>query len=252
MKGDLKLMSIATRSRTRLALLLTLGATAALTAAAVAFAYSGPATLTHPTGNHVSCQDFGYGSDGVFADQGANGTYNQDYTGTPTPVTVTISNYQPGVGQNPATFDWSSSSPIVAVFVKAGSNFDGQNLYTYAAPPSSDQGLESPKPSISHVLFCFTPTAVTLRSFSATRTSRAVLLRWQTGAEVRNLGFNVYRQVGAKRIRVNASLLGANGNATGSTYTLVDRGAARTATRYWLQTVGLGGSRSWTASTLAK
>ncbi len=225
-----------------------IAAAAALAAAATALAYSGPGTVTHPTGNHVSCQDFGYGGNGVFADQGANGTYNKDYTGATTPVTVTISNYQAGIGQNPATFDWSSTSPIVAVFVKAGSNGSGQNLYTYGPAVSSDSGLESPKPTISHVLFCFTPTAVTVRSFVAARTQGGVALRWRTGTGVESLGFNVYRQVGTHRVRLNRTLISAGTSIRGAGYSWLDRRVVRGQSRYWLQAVSVSGSRSWTAS----
>jgi hypothetical protein len=224
----------------------------ALAVAAVAFAYSGPAVVTHPTGNHVSCMDFGYPSNGVFASQGLDGQYNQDHQGTALSVTVTISNYQPGVGQNPATFDWSSTAPISAVFVKAGSNSDPQNLYTYAQAVTSDTGLESPKPTISHVLFCYSPTAVRLQSFSAARTRSGVLLRWRTAAEVSHLGFNVYRQEHGKRIRLNAAMISAGASAgLGHGYRWLDKRAHGAGT-YWLQAVATSGARSWVASANAQ
>ena len=50
-------------------------------------------------------------------------------------------------------FDWSSTTPVQVVFVKAG---PGANLYSYGAGSTGDTGLQSPKPdSISHALFCF-------------------------------------------------------------------------------------------------
>jgi LPXTG-motif cell wall-anchored protein len=57
-----------------------------------------------------------------------------------------------------ATFDWAARDdlgdfPIDIVLVKAG---NGGNQYTYPAPGAvADTGLVSPKPSISHISFCF-------------------------------------------------------------------------------------------------
>jgi hypothetical protein len=92
------------------------------------------------------------------------------------------------------------------------------------------------------------PTAVTLKSFTATRTPRGVLLKWRTAAEVQTLGFNVYREQHGKRVRINrvqvpaASLRGR----TSAAYSLLDRVPASTkAARYWLQAIEMGGSRTW-------
>jgi hypothetical protein len=87
--------------------------------------------------------------------------------------------------------------------------------------------------------------AVTLASFRAVRSHRGVLLRWRTGTEVDTLGFNVFRQQGAKRMRVNRRLLPALGAVAGSSYSFLDRRAPRRAAGYWLQDVSTRGARTW-------
>ena len=46
------------------------------------------------------------------------------------------------------------------------------------------------------------PTAVTLKSFTATQYSEGILLRWKTGYEVNNLGFHVYREENGQLVRL--------------------------------------------------
>jgi len=93
---------------------------------------------------------------------------------------------------------------------------------------------------------CPTGLAVTVSSFSARRTGRAVLVRWRTGTEANELGFNVYRQQGTRRVRVNRRLLPALGAVAGSSYSYRDRHAPRhRALRYWLQDVAVDGTRTW-------
>jgi hypothetical protein len=96
------------------------------------------------------------------------------------------------------------------------------------------------------------PQAVTLRSFTAARSSRGVALRWRTASEKDALGFNVYRFAGGKKVKVNRRLIVAkqSGKARGAAYKLLDmrarRGAAYT---YRLQVISLAGKRSWGATT---
>lgn len=96
-----------------------------------------------------------------------------------------------------------------------------------------------------------TPSAVQLRSFRASQSKKGVLLRWKTAQEVDSLGFNIYRQVGAKRVKVNRSLISSRGASAGHSYSFLDRSlkkSQRAKVRYWLQEVEIDGSRSWLAS----
>lgn len=90
------------------------------------------------------------------------------------------------------------------------------------------------------------PLAVTLYGFRAARSRGGVTLRWRTGTEADTLGFNVFRQQGARRVRLNRRLLPALGGLGGSSYSFVDRRALRhRAVRYWLQDVDTHGIRTW-------
>ncbi|MBA3365363.1 MAG: hypothetical protein H0U03_06195 [Actinobacteria bacterium] len=95
--------------------------------------------------------------------------------------------------------------------------------------------------------------AVQLRSFRATPSKKGVLLRWKTASEVDTLGFNIYRQQGAKRTKVNRSLISSANASTGHSYSFLDRSLKKkqrsAKVRYWLQEVELDGSRSWLAAT---
>lgn len=88
------------------------------------------------------------------------------------------------------------------------------------------------------------PTAVSLRSVSAVRTGRSVVLGWHTSNEARLLGFHVYRNGIAGRKRMSRTLIPAVGRLGGARYSFRDRspGPGR---RYWLLSVHASGSRSW-------
>ena len=75
--------------------------------------------------------------------------------------------------------------------------------------------------------------------------ARGVLVRWRTASEVGLLGFNLYREVRGKRVKVNRSLIRARGGTSGAAYRFLDRRATRGSGRYWIQAVNLDGSRSW-------
>ncbi|HXK09782.1 MAG TPA: hypothetical protein VMT70_09075, partial [Vicinamibacteria bacterium] len=74
---------------------------------------------------------------------------------------------------------------------------------------------------------CGLPTAVELMSFTATGRDRAVDLAWQTGSELDNLGFNLYRSSSSSGpwTRLNASLIpGLGSSPLGAAYSWRDSG----------------------------
>ena len=83
-------------------------------------------------------------------------------------------------------------------------------------------------------------TAVTVRSFVARRSGRAVELRWRTASDVGNLGFNVYRDAA----RLNERLIPAGRTS----YRYLDRPPRGGSFVYRLQGVKLDGSRAWLGS----
>jgi hypothetical protein len=96
------------------------------------------------------------------------------------------------------------------------------------------------------------PTAVNFDGFTATATSDGPALQWKTGFEVNNLGFNVYRQIGSQRTRINPSLIAGTalmvGNnvrlESGYTYNWRDEATDGTAS-YWLEDVDINGASTW-------
>lgn len=99
------------------------------------------------------------------------------------------------------------------------------------------------------------PTAVKLRSFTATQNSNnEVTLNWRTGHEVRNLGYYVYREQNGQRTRITPSIVAGSaliaGRNTvmraGMSYTWYDQlppDQSGSAT-YWLEDVDLDGTRT--------
>ena len=109
--------------------------------------------VTHPDGN-PTCADLGY-SLSFKIDTGdlENKTYDENDNDVVTNwdgQEITIS----GLSADGQTFDWSSTEPVSAVLVKAGS--DNHNLYTYNPPVTSDDNLthDTGQQGISHLLFC--------------------------------------------------------------------------------------------------
>lgn len=98
------------------------------------------------------------------------------------------------------------------------------------------------------------PTEARLASFKATSYDDGkVYLQWQTGYEVNNLGFNVYRDQGGKRTLVTSQLIagsalmvGASTALTaGQSYSVWDNASDGEDAQYWLEDVDLKGQSSW-------
>ncbi len=63
--------------------------------------------------------------------------------------------------------------------------------------------------------------AVAFRSLSARASKSGVQIRWSTASEIDMAGFNVYRQVHGKRVRVNHRII-ASASRSGHRYSFVD------------------------------
>jgi Peptidase family C25/Lamin Tail Domain len=96
------------------------------------------------------------------------------------------------------------------------------------------------------------PTEVEVASFDALQTNAGVLLRWETGYEVNNLGFNLYREQNGKRTRLNPSLIAGSALMTGQgtrltagqSYSWLDSSSRnRESVQYWLEDTDLNGTR---------
>lgn len=92
-------------------------------------------------------------------------------------------------------------------------------------------------------------TAVRLDSFTAAQFSQGTSLKWNTGWESNNLGFNVYREDMTGRVKLNDALIAGGAILTrgqlsaGHSYSWVDSGT--TAQAYWLEDVDIRGKSTW-------
>ncbi|HAM51175.1 MAG TPA: hypothetical protein DCP92_10990 [Nitrospiraceae bacterium] len=99
------------------------------------------------------------------------------------------------------------------------------------------------------------PTAVKLKNFTATFYNGKVLLQWQTGYEVDNLGFHLYRENNGKLYRLTPEVVAGSALiagprialTAGRPYTWWDDslpGGQSNEAKYWLQDVDLSGKRT--------
>ena len=90
------------------------------------------------------------------------------------------------------------------------------------------------------------PTLVALVSFTATVHGDSVTLAWETGAEIDNAGFNLYRADSASgpQRRINGQLLAARGQGMGANYAYEDEAVAPNVYHYWLEDVDFTGMRT--------
>ena len=96
--------------------------------------------------------------------------------------------------------------------------------------------------------FVLSPTVVKLDKFDAFSDGASVELRWSTGDEAGNLGFNIYREVGGKRQLLNAAPIAGNAlrsgaqlAASGSDYAWTDKEFVAGAV-YYLEDLDVNGS----------
>lgn len=97
----------------------------------------------------------------------------------------------------------------------------------------------------------FGPTAVRVNSFTAASTGSGTRLRWRTGAEVANLGFNVYREENGVSTPVNTTLIAGSAFFVGATvnlrqgkgYEWIDPRPADSSVRYWLEAIDVNGTK---------
>ncbi len=95
------------------------------------------------------------------------------------------------------------------------------------------------------------PNAVRMGGFSAAQTANGVLLSWNTGGELHNLGFNVYRDVAGDKVRLNPSLIAGSSllmrealeQHGAKTYGWIDH-SPNAGGLYWLEDVDLNGTRT--------
>jgi predicted extracellular nuclease len=100
--------------------------------------------------------------------------------------------------------------------------------------------------------FLQSPTAAKLTNFAAMEYGSEVLLQWQTGEEVDNLGFNLYREEAGRRTRLTPQLVAGSALVAGERLTLAAGRAyawwdaqPTPDAQYWLEEIDLAGKRTW-------
>lgn len=100
-------------------------------------------------------------------------------------------------------------------------------------------------------------TAATMLTSNAVQSGGAVDLRWNTSWERDNLGFNIYREHGAARVRVNSSLIAGSTLIAGTevpagfSYRWTDRRPVPGAI-YWIESIDLDGTRKMHGPVVAR
>jgi uncharacterized repeat protein (TIGR01451 family) len=148
----------------------------------------------------------------------------------------------------------NAATATVTIVTLAGTQGQASNTATVSA----DQTDPVPTNNSSTQTESITaPTSIRLQAFAArmskdeTGAVRAILF-WKTGGEAHNLGFNVYREKNAQRVRLNPSLIagsallmsGALPKHSGKTYSWIDSSPAAGSGSYWLEDVDVNGTRT--------
>ena len=95
------------------------------------------------------------------------------------------------------------------------------------------------------------PTRIHLQSFTVEGSKQGTVLRWNTGGELNNLGFNVYREQNGTRVRLNPTLVAGSAlmmsgyleKHAGRSYAWIDPAGTPTSS-YWLEDLDLNGQRT--------
>ena len=147
----------------------------------------------------------------------------------------------------------------VPVYVPAGMVFQDKFYYFRfrLTPLDVTGGCTTPIPSYGFQAggevedYMFTwgqPTAVTLVDFTASLEGGTVVLRWETAAELDNLGFNLYRaeSLDGQRVKLNERIIRSSvpaGGFGGALYQYVDPNVPQAGqqTFYWLEDIDIRG-----------
>lgn len=131
-------------------------------------------------------------------------------------------------GANSAGGSATTADNGTATFTYTGNNKGADTITAWIDLNGNDQ-RELTEPSASARKTWEEPTAVTLIAFTADAAGGQVTLTWETGTEINNAGFNLYRATSAAGpyVRINDSLIVPKGDVlTGARYRFDDHPGA--------------------------
>ena len=138
-----------------------------------------------------------------------------------------------------------NGSATVSIVVQANSTGTVSNTATVSGTLTDPVAANNSSTANTTVLAV---TLVRLRDFTVTQDHSKVLVAWQTSFESDNLGFNIYRDVGGARERLNKGLIAGSAlvakkldQTSGHGYRFRDKLDAGTLAQYWLEDVDLHG-----------
>ncbi len=194
----------------------------------------------------------------------ANQTFTVNQSGTPCSYLLTPASVNIGNSANTGSFNitadaacgWKATPQDSWIRVTSDPVGDGNGSVSYEvdANPSSISrvGTIDVTGSTFTVNQAGIPTAVKLIAFKATAYDTGVLLDWNSGEEVDNLGFNIYREESGKMTRVTSEVVAGSALIAGRG-TILTAGhqyawwdtlpKERQNVRYWLEDVDLNGAR---------
>jgi hypothetical protein len=143
---------------------------------------------------------------------------------------------------------------VATFFTTSGSSlsqFNGLRYLKYKAFLSTTNSAVTP--TLNDVTVCFTqaPTVVKLTRFNAASFSDGVQVNWESGFEVNNLGYHVYREQQGKRTRVTPAAIAGSALTVGPgarlsagySYSWFDP-EGTPETLYYLESIDLNGERA--------
>jgi uncharacterized repeat protein (TIGR01451 family) len=125
-------------------------------------------------------------------------------------------------------------------------------IVTNSAMVTANETDSVPANNIASVTTLVTaPTRINLESFTAEAGTQGTVLRWHTGGELNNLGFNVYREQNGARVRLNPTLVAGSAlmmsgyleKHAARSYAWIDP-AGTPSSMYWLEDIDLNGERT--------
>ncbi len=146
-----------------------------------------------------------------------------------------------GFPDNTGSFAGKTISGTITLTPRGETSSTGTNLWTDSTGTTNN-------PTVDFGFVGFSPTLVQLDKFDVLTDGNSVELKWSTGNEVGNLGFNVYREVDGKRQLLNSAPIAGNAlrssvqlQASGSDYIWTDKDFVQNAV-YYLEDLDVDGS----------